>query len=96
MQKYLSFPLGSTGLFQLVSASDVILVYADGNDASKTYIHYAGGVVVVVYHVAQVGYSMRTAIQDAIVAALTTPWQNVTYAVTPPQLVESVEIYVAA
>lgn len=93
MQKYLSFPIGSSGLFQLASASDVILVSADDSDASRTYIHYAGGVVVIVYHVAQVGYSMRTAIQNAIVAALTTPWQNVTYAVTPPQLVESVAIY---
>lgn len=95
MQKYLSFPLGSTGLFQLVSASDVILVVAASSTATKTYIHYSDGVVVEVVHVAQVGYSMRTAIQDAIVAALTTPWQNVTYAVTPPQSIESVGIYVA-
>jgi hypothetical protein len=93
MEKFLSIPVTSQGN-QLVSANNVILVEAgsDGATAVTTTITYAGGKVVTITHAAQVAFSMKKAIQDAIVAALITPWQSVTLAVTVPQAVSDIDV----
>ena len=73
MEKFLSIPVTSQGN-QLVSANNVILVEAAGDSATAvtTLITYAGGKIVTLTHAAQVAFSMKLAIQNAIAAALQT------------------------
>jgi hypothetical protein len=93
MEKFLSIPVTSAGN-QLVSANNVILVEAgsDSATATTTLITYAGGKVVTLTHAAQVAFSMRNAIQDAITNALGTSWTHVVYAVTVPQAVSDIDV----
>jgi hypothetical protein len=93
MEKFLSIPVTSQGN-QLVSANNVILVEAaaDSATATTTLITYAGGKVVTLTHAAQVAYSMKLAIQNAIAAALQTSWTNVVYDVTVPQAVSDIDV----
>lgn len=93
MEKFLSIPVTSQGN-QLVSANNVILVEAasDSATAVTTLITYAGGKVVTLTHAAQVAYSMKSAIQNAIAAALQTSWTNVVYDVTVPQAVSDIDV----
>jgi hypothetical protein len=85
MEKFLSIPVTSQGV-QLVSANNIVLVEAasDSATATTTLITYAGGNVVTLTHAAQVAFSMKLAIQEAIVAALQTSWANVVYDVVVP------------
>ena len=93
MEKFLSIPVTSQGA-QLVSANNIILVEAaaDSATAVTTLITYAGGKVVTLTHAAQVAFSMKLAIQKAIVAALQTSWANVVYDVTVPQAVSDIDV----
>jgi hypothetical protein len=93
MEKFLSIPVTSAGN-QLVSANNVILVEAaaDSATAVTTLITYAGGKVVTLTHAAQVAFSMRNAIQDAIAAALQQSWTHVVYNVTVPQAVSDIDV----
>jgi hypothetical protein len=93
MEKFLSIPVTGAGN-QLVSATNVVLVEAAGDSATAvtTLITYQGGKVVTITHAAQVAFSMRTAIQNALVAALQTPWTKVAYSVTVPQAVSDIDV----
>lgn len=93
MEKFLSIPVTSQGA-QLVSANNIILVDtgSDSATATTTLITYAGGKVVTLTHAAQVAFSMKLAIQAAIVAALQTSWTNVVYDVTVPQAVSDIDV----
>jgi hypothetical protein len=93
MEKFLSIPVTGQAN-QLVSANNVILVEAgsDSATATTTLITYAGGKVVTLTHAAQVAFSMRTAIQNAIVAAQQQPWYNVVYVTTVPKAVSDIDI----
>lgn len=93
MEKFLSIPVTGQSN-QLVSANNVVLVEAgaDSATATTTLILYAGGKTVTLTHAAQVAFSMRTAIQNAIVAAHQQPWYNVAYTTTVPQAVSDVDV----
>jgi len=93
MEKFLSIPVTSQGV-QLVSANNIVLVEAasDSATATTTLITYAGGKVVTLTHAAQVAFSMKLAIQAAIVAALQTSWVNVVYDVVVPQAVSDIDV----
>lgn len=93
MEKFLSIPVTSQGV-QLVSANNIVLVEAasDSATATTTLITYAGGKVVTLTHAAQVAFSMKLAIQEAIVAALQTSWANVVYDVVVPQAVSDIDV----
>lgn len=93
MEKFLSIPVTGQAN-QLVSANNVVLVEAgaDSATATTTLITYAGGKVVTLTHAAQVAFSMRTAIQEALVAALATSWTNVAYVVELPQAVTDIDV----
>lgn len=91
MEKFLSIPVTGQAN-QLVSATNVVLVSAGTATATTTTITYQGGKVVTLTHAAQVAYSMRTALQNAINDALTTSWTNVTYVATVPQAVSAIAV----
>jgi hypothetical protein len=97
MEKFLSIPVTSQPN-QLISASNVVLVASGAGSANSsgtavtTTITYAGGKVVTLTHAAQVAFSMRTAIQDAINNARTMCWTKVTYVVAVPQAVSVVTV----
>ena len=93
MEKFLSIPVTSQGN-RLVSANNVILVEAAGDSATAvtTLITYAGGKIVTLTHAAQVAFSMKLAIQNAIAAALQTSWTNVVYDVSVPQAVSDIDV----
>lgn len=81
MEKFLSIPVTSEQN-QLVSATGVILV--EQASTTTVTITYAGGKVVTLTH-ATAGAGVETerdAIQNAIVAALQTPWYKVSYQVS--------------
>jgi hypothetical protein len=93
MEKFLSIPVTGQSN-QLVSANNVVLVEArdDLATALSTIINYANGTTVTITHAAQVAFSMRTAIQDAIVSALQTSWHTPVYVMAPPQAVSNIEM----
>lgn len=91
MEKFISIPVTGQAN-QLVSVTNVVLVSAASATATTTTITYQGGKVVTLTHAAQVAYSMRTAIQNAINDALITSWTNVTYAATVPQAVSAIAV----
>ena len=93
MEKFLSIPV--TGQpNQLISATGVVLVEAgsDSATATTTLITYQGGKVVTLTHAAQVAFSMRTAIQEALANALATSWTNVVYVAQVPQAVSDIDV----
>jgi len=97
MEKFISIPVTSQPN-QLISADNVILVASglgsanSSGTATTTTITYTGGKVVTLTHAAQVAFSMRTAIQNAINDALTTSWTNVTFVAAVPQAVSAVTV----
>ena len=91
MEKFLSIAVTSEGN-QLISANNVILVDAASATSTTTVITYAGGKAVTLTHAAQAAFDVRNAIQDAIVAALSTPWQSVAYTVTVPKAVSGIAV----
>jgi len=83
MEKFLSIPVTNEQR-QLVSATGIVLI--EQESTTTLHIHYkastASDVVVITHATAPAGdESMRDAIQDAIVKALTTSWTNVAYEV---------------
>ena len=83
MEKFLSIPV-TNEQSQLLSATGIVLIV----QASTTTVtvHYKSSTatdVVTITHAALAAGSelMRDAIQDAVVAALTTSWTNVAYEV---------------
>jgi hypothetical protein len=97
MEKFLSIPVTGQSN-QLVSANNVILVETaeDSATALTTLITYAGGEIVTITHAAQVAFSMRTAVQDAIVSALQTSWHTPVYTMNPPQAVSDIAVGVTS
>jgi hypothetical protein len=91
MEKFLSVPVTSQGN-QLISATNVILVDAASATATATTITYAGGKVITLTHAAQVAFSMRDAIQNAIVNALGTSWTHVVFPTTVPQAISEIGV----
>jgi hypothetical protein len=91
MEKFLSIPVTSFGDV-LLSVSEVLSVTASTGTAVTTVITYLNGNTATVTAAAQVDFSMRKTIQDAMVKALQTSWTRVTYDVVPPQAVSGIAI----
>jgi hypothetical protein len=97
MEKFISVPV--TGQpNQLFSATNVALV-SEGTGATNntatattTVITYTNGRAVTLTHAAQVAYDMRTAIQDALAAALATSWTNPVYVAAVPRAISQVTV----
>jgi hypothetical protein len=85
MEKFLSIPVTSEQN-QLVSATGILLI--EQASTSTVTIAYksattAGDIVLITHATAGAGdETMRDAIQNAVIAALQTPWTNVAYQVS--------------
>jgi hypothetical protein len=85
MEKFLKIPVTSEQ-YQLVSATGIVLI--EQASTTTVTISYKSGststdVVTIKHATAGAGdETMRDAIQDAVVAALQTPWYSVAYEVT--------------
>tara|TARA_R100000951_G_scaffold98197_2_gene88092 strand:- start:861 stop:1136 length:276 start_codon:yes stop_codon:yes gene_type:complete len=90
MEKFLSIPVTGSGDI-LLNVNDVISVTSTAT-GTTTVISYLNGNTATITAAAQVNFSMRKAIQDAIVAALSTSWTRVTYSVITPQAVSGIVI----
>ena len=91
MEKFLSIPVTGSGDV-LLNFNEVISVTASSATATTTVISYLNGNTATITAGAQVAFSMRKAIQDAMVAALSTSWTRVTYSLVPPQAVSGIVI----
>ena len=91
MEKFLSIPVTGSGDV-LVNVNEVLSVTAATATNVDTVITYLSGNSATITAADQVDYSMRTAIQDAMTAALATSWTRVTYDVIPPQAVSGIAI----
>tara|TARA_R110002020_G_scaffold394788_2_gene604822 strand:+ start:901 stop:1179 length:279 start_codon:yes stop_codon:yes gene_type:complete len=91
MEKFLSIPVTGSGDV-LLNVNEVISVTASSATATTTVITYLNGNTATITAAAQVAFSMRKAIQDAMVAALSTSWTRVTYSLVPPQAVSGIAI----
>lgn len=91
MEKFISIPVTGSGDV-LLNVNEVLSVTAASATNVDTVITYLGGNSATITAAAQVDYSMRTAIQDAMTAALATSWTRVTYSVVPPQAVSGIVI----
>jgi hypothetical protein len=76
MEKFIYIPVVGYGN-QMVSATNVMFVYEEGEGATQTVIYYVNGGTVVLTHNADPSYIIKDAIQDAVKAALQTSWTNV-------------------
>jgi hypothetical protein len=84
MEKFLKIPVTSEQ-FQIVSATGIVLIeQASTTTVTIAYKGDAGTDVVTITHAAAGAgdETMRDAIQDAVIAALQTPWYNVAYTVS--------------
>jgi hypothetical protein len=84
MEKFLSIPVTNEQR-QLLSATGIVLI--EQETTSTVHVHYkasiATDVVTITHATAPAGNeTMRDAIQNAVVAALQTPWTAVAYEVT--------------
>jgi hypothetical protein len=83
MEKFLSIPV-TNEQNQIISATGIVLI--SQNSTTTVHVHYkasaASDVLTITHAAAGAGdETMRDAIQDAVVAALTTSWTNVSYTV---------------
>lgn len=83
MEKFLSIPVTNEQR-QLISATGIVLI--EQESTTVVHVHYkssAGTDVVAITHAAAPAgnESMRDAIQDALVSALSTSWTNVAFQV---------------
>ena len=83
MEKFLSIPV-TNEQNQIISATGIVLI--SQNSTTTVHVHYkasaASDVLTITHAAAGAGdETMRDAIQDAVVAALTTSWTNVLYTV---------------
>lgn len=84
MEKFLSIPVTSEQ-YQLVSATDIALI-EQASTTTVTITYKSGGtgsdVITITHATAGSGdETMRDAIQNAVIAALQSPWYNVAYTV---------------
>ena len=85
MEKFLRIPVTGEN-FQLVSATGIVLI--EQNSTTTIHVHYKGGSsatdVVTITHATAPSNdeSMRDAIQDAVIAALGTPWTKPAFTVS--------------
>jgi hypothetical protein len=84
MEKFLSIPV-TNEQNQLISATGIVLI--EQESTTTLHVHYKSStgtdVVVITHATAPAGNeTMRDAIQDALIAALTTSWTHVAYQVT--------------
>jgi len=91
MEKFLSIPV-TNEQNQLVSANGILLV--EQATVGTTTITYLSGKVTTLTHanVPAGSEAQRDAVQNAIVAALQTPWKEVAYAVTLPYAVSGIAV----
>jgi hypothetical protein len=85
MEKFLSIPVTGEQGNQLLSATGIVLI--EQLSTTTVGVYYKSGStgtdVVTITHAAPVdNETMRDAIQDAIIAALQTPWTYVAYPVS--------------
>ena len=83
MEKFLSIPV-TNEQNQIISATGIVLI--SQNSTTTVHVHYkasaASDVLTITHDTAPSGdETMRDAIQDAVVAALTTSWTNVLHTV---------------
>jgi hypothetical protein len=83
MEKFLSIPV-TNEQNQIISATGIVLI--SQNSTTTVHVHYkasaASDVLTITHAAAGAGdETMRDAIQNAVVAALTTSWTNVLYTV---------------
>ena len=83
MEKFLSIPV-TNEQNQIISSTGIVLI--SQNSTTTVHVHYkasaASDVLTITHAAAGAGdETMRDAIQDAVVAALTTSWTNVSYTV---------------
>jgi hypothetical protein len=84
MEKFLSIPVTNEQR-QLIAATGIVLI--EQESTTTVHVHYkastATDVVTITHATAPAGNeTMRDAIQNAVVAALGTPWTAVAYEVT--------------
>ena len=84
MEKFLSIPVTSEQN-QLLSATGIVLI--EQETTTTVHVHYKAStgtdVVTITHATAPAGNeTMRDAIQDAVIAALQTPWTHVAYTVS--------------
>ena len=84
MEKFLSIPVTSEQN-QLLSATGIVLI--EQETTTTVHVHYkasTGTDVVTITHATAPAdnETMRDAIQDAVIAALQTPWTHVAYTVS--------------
>ena len=84
MEKFLSIPV-TNQQNQLVSATGIVLI--EQETTTTVHVHYkasTGTDVVTITHATAPAdnETMRDAIQDAVIAALQTPWTHVAYTVS--------------
>lgn len=84
MEKFLSIPV-TNEQSQLISATGIVLI--EQESTTTLHVHYKSStgtdVVIITHAAAGAGNeSMRDAIQNALVSALTTSWTNVAFEVT--------------
>ena len=84
MEKFLSIPVTSEQN-QLLSATGIVLI--EQETTTTVHVHYKSStgtdVVTITHATAPAGNeTMRDAIQDAVIAALQTPWTHVAYTVS--------------
>ena len=83
MEKFLSIPV-TNEQNQIISATGIVLI--SQNSTTTVHVHYKASVGTDVLTIAHAtapsgDETMRDAIQNAVVAALTTSWTNVLYTV---------------
>lgn len=84
MEKFLSIPV-TNEQNQIISATGIVLI--SQNSTTTVHVHYkasaASDVLTITHAAAPSGdETMRDAIQNAVVAALTTPWTAVAFNVS--------------
>jgi hypothetical protein len=83
MEKFLSIPVTNQQV-QIVSATGIVLI--EQETTTTVHVHYKSStgtdVVTITHATAGAGdETMRDAIQNAVIAALQTPWTHVAYTV---------------
>jgi|TARA_R100000935_G_scaffold1747_3_gene5285 hypothetical protein len=91
MEKFLSIPVTGAGNV-LLNVNEVLSVTAATATNVETVITYLNGNTATITAAAQVAFSVRKEIQDAMVFALQTSWTRVVYKVIPSKAVSAIVI----
>jgi|TARA_R110001592_G_scaffold6573_7_gene35309 hypothetical protein len=91
MEKFLSIPVTGSGDV-LINVNEVLSVTAASATNVETVITYLNGNTATITAAAQVAFSMRKEIQDAMVFALQTSWTRVVYKLIPSKAVSGIVI----